>query len=602
VSVALRTRPLLASLLACAVLSGASAGSAGAQGLVDDGGASWRSAQPPPPAPPPGVEPSSTPVGLGHIGDIEFWAPNRGLLITAGNGNTVKPGVWAYNGRVWHELSEVCGGTDGRIAWAGPEEFWTISDGRPGQAANAKGELPQLADDTLCHFAGGRVVASYATPAFNISSYPAMHAAGCISANDCWFAGEPLPGEQPGSFHLHWNGSSVTAEPYTAESYPVQDMRLFRGQLVESVQLLASTQSEPPPLHVINREKVSPTFQALSGMPLYGEPGELPSALGFLHLSSAASALWGATGGAISGSEENELAPGQPTVVRLAGGEWSQLLGATTSPSGSTLFGRDVINSIAAEPDGEHAWLALQTRQDAANPSPTATALVARIAADGSLSTEDLQSLPSGEELGPKGGTAKVVCPAAHDCWLASTQGWLFHLTNGELRPQDTDPAFSGLISERPADASTLQLPPDSVPPDTSGLPGEVPSFATITEPSTRQTAATATAPLLSHLHSRLHGDTLELRFHLAVKTRIRLLAERRKRVVASTPKRTLAAGDRKLLLRLNPRSWPTRLRLETHPLAPLPTVSANSESTQTLSTSLVVLPNLRSLAQARLP
>ena len=34
---------------------------------------------------------------------------------------------------------------------------------------------------------------------------------------------------------------------------------------------------------------------------------------------------------------------------------------------------------------------------------------------------------------------------------------------------------------------------------------------------------------------------------------------------------RTLAAGDRKLLLRLNRREWPTKLSLQTHALAPLP-------------------------------
>ncbi len=55
-------------------------------------------------------------------------------------------------------------------------------------------------------------------------------------------------------------------------------------------------------------------------------------------------------------------------------------------------------------------------------------------------------------------------------------------------------------------------------------------------------------------MHSRLvHGTTLELRFHLAVKARVRLLAKRHKQLVASTPTRTLAAGSRKLLLRLNP-------------------------------------------------
>jgi hypothetical protein len=66
----------------------------------------------------------------------------------------------------------------------------------------------------------------------------------------------------------------------------------------------------------------------------------------------------------------------------------------------------------------------------------------------------------------------------------------------------------------------------------------------------------------------------LELRFHLAVRARVRLLAQRRKRVVASTPTRTLAAGNRRLLLHLDPRLWPTKLDLQTHALAPLPTIS----------------------------
>ncbi|HEX5851651.1 MAG TPA: hypothetical protein VFY36_01035, partial [Solirubrobacteraceae bacterium] len=85
--------------------------------------------------------------------------------------------------------------------------------------------------------------------------------------------------------------------------------------------------------------------------------------------------------------------------------------------------------------------------------------------------------------------------------------------------------------------------------------------------------------------------STLELRFRLAVKARIRLIASRRKRVVASTPRRVLRAGEQRLLLRLDPRRWPTRLRLQTHALAALPTVPAGSGGgNQTVSTSLVAL------------
>jgi hypothetical protein len=52
------------------------------------------------------------------------------------------------------------------------------------------------------------------------------------------------------------------------------------------------------------------------------------------------------------------------------------------------------------------------------------------------------------------------------------------------------------------------------------------------------------------------------------------------------------------LLLRLNPHRWPTKLELKTHPLAPLPTVAASGggAGTETVSTRLVVLPNLSGL------
>jgi hypothetical protein len=600
-------------LAAVALGAGPLSASAGAEGLKDDGEAKWELAQPQPPAPPPGVpgctpEPERgvlcTPVGLGKIGDIEFWAPNRGLLITAGNGSTIPPGLWAYNGRSWHELSSVCGATDGRIAWAGPDEFWTISDGRPGQAPDSQGNPAPLEGNTLCHFAGGRVVASYAKPAFNANSYQAMHAAGCISSQDCWFAGDPLPGGQVGSFHLHWSLGELTEEPYTPEGHAVEDIRLYRGQLYESVRLspgdlVSEASPGPPVLHVINPAGVRPTFQRLLGLPLYGRE-EFAEALDFLRLSAGEGATWGAAGPQRETPPGSE--PGQVTVVRGSARGWQQVLGPTTEPSGEAVLPNDVVNAIAGEPGGEgtseRAWMALDTTQDAAQPSPTAPAIVASIAADGTVSSEDEQQLPSGREgIGRKGAAAKIACPAPHDCWLATTQGWLFHLTNGrEGLPVDTDPAFAGLITERPADEGLPQVPPDAPPPDTSGLLGEPPaSLGPLTE--TPKPVERVAVPLLSNIHTRVvHGSTLELRFHLAVRARIRLLAERHRAVVASTPTRTLTAGNRKLLLRLNTHRWPTKLELKTHPLAPLPTVAPSAGATETVSTRLVVLPKLSGL------
>jgi len=612
-----RTSAVLALLALLLLLASASAPAAGAEGLADDGNASWQLEPTLPPELPDGQK-STTPIGLGKIGDLEFWAPNRGLLITAGSGSTIPPGVWAYNGVGWHELSIVCGATDGRIAWAGPEEFWTISDGRPGQALEAEGRTPPLEDNSLCHFATPtpeqklEVVASYAKLAFQADSYQAMHGAGCIAPTDCWFAGDSLPEPQVGAFQLHWNGSLMSAEP-NRQGYPVQDMSPFEDSLYESVQLsledrVTTKELEPAVLHRINPEGALPQFFSVPPtVPRYG-PEEFPEALGALHLSADSEALWGVAN-PVSESELPEGSEaGQVTVVRDAGGSWSQVLGYS-EPSRENPLAGYVVNSIAAEPGSESAWVALDTESDAASPSPTAPAIVARVSADGAVS--DLQMLPSAEEtaagVGPKGAAEKIACPAAHDCWLTSSQGWLFHLAPEAERelPADTDPAFAGLITFRPSDESTLQEVGDAPPPDDSGLV-EAPldyggAFAETKVPAVE---AKVQAPLLSDLHSRLiHGTTtLELRFHLAVKARVRLLAKRRKQLVASTPTRTLAAGNRKLLLRLNRHEWPTKLSLQTHALAPLPTSTVkeavggpehSGAGSNTVSTGLTVLPSV---------
>ena len=175
----LLTPTILAGALACAcALPAVSVAAEGGEGAV------WRLEQPSPPKAPPGTPELSLPIGLGQIGDIEFWEPNRGLLITHGNGKAIPPGVWAYDGVEWREIAEVCGASEGSIAWAGPDEFWTVSDGRPGQVSESSGtqferQVP-LEDNTLCHFAGGSVVGSYAHPAGEADSYQAMHAAACI--------------------------------------------------------------------------------------------------------------------------------------------------------------------------------------------------------------------------------------------------------------------------------------------------------------------------------------------------------------------------------------------------------------------------------------
>jgi hypothetical protein len=598
--------------------------------------ASWRLEQPPPPPPPPGVEGSSTPIGLGKIGDIEFFAPNRGLLITAGNPPTIPPGVWAYNGIGWHELATVCGATDGRIAWAGPEEFWTVSDGRRGQAEGL--QSTPLEDDTLCHFAAPagqplEVKGSYASLAFRSDSYQPMHGASCLSASDCWFAGGILPDPelQRGAFHLHWNGSSLTAEP-NPQGRAVEDMRRFGRYLYESVRVgrndkltFPESASAPSDLHLITPIGVQPTFISLTpGVPAYAE-GEVPAALDFLHLSSDERSIWGAADPA---ETPEGSAPGEVTIVHDSGNTWSQVLGPGADPPGGNPFTKflkpqntqeenanEQVNSVAAEPGGERAWLALTSGENASR-GAAAPALVARISSSGEVSQR--QTLPSSAEgETPKGVADKVACPAPEDCWLASTQGWLFHLSTSAARRAeqsnpDTDPAFSNPnpITFRPPDAGIPPIVPDAPPVDDSGLLGEPPSSrGSLTEAPTSNESRIPVA-LISHIRTRLlKGSVLELRFHLAVKARVRLLARRHRSVVASTPMRVFAAGDRRLLLRLNVRLWPTKLDLQSHALVPLPTVTVKEPvvggpehggvGANTVGTSLVVLPHTPSFTRS---
>jgi hypothetical protein len=297
---------------------------------------------------------------------------------------------------------------------------------------------------------------------------------------------------------------------------------------------------------------------------------------------------------------EPEEQEGQVTIARYSSSEeiWKQVIGPESTPSGKALFPGDVVESIAAEPATEGAWVALDSESDAEHPSPGALATVVHVDTDGSISGE--QTLPSTSEqergISAAGGASRIVCPAAHDCWLTTTQGWLFHLTTGKESLPVDDEGFTSLIASRPKDQGLLQLPPDAEP-EEEALHVEAPAndFTTSKAP---QIEARVTVPLLADLHSRLvHHDTLELRFHLAVKARIRLLAKRHGSTVASTPMRTFAAGNRELSLRLNPHRWPTKLDLQTHALGPLPTVSSRSPSVETISTSLAFPAKLESSA-----
>lgn len=573
--------------------------------------ATWRLAPAQAPPPPPGVAEAPYGVPVGTVGDISFWAPNRGLLITGGT-SLVPAGVYAYDGVSWHELSTVCGGAQGRIVWAGPDEFWTIANQRAGQQQSDshldETEYPAL---SLCRFANGQVLGSYAVPVGEPESWRKMTAGACYTPTDCWFGGGSGTEPQTGAFHLHWNGSTVTAV-YEPEDHGIVSMTPFNGQIDEAVQLSSSdawlSESEhkhPAAVHAIAAEGAEPLFSDMDiyspllehALPDEYEDGKVaPEALGGFELArnaplgEPATQMWAL---AVPQSPPSGSKPASLTIMRdeLRDGEesWSQLepvpggggplAGARILGGGEPGQGEALSDAIAPEPGGEDAWLSLNTG------SSTTVAQVEAGTCEEAANKKQLpcgrivqeDSLPQADErVGPRGKAGPIVCPASHDCWMATfaeeshAAGWIFHLSDGAAEEPDTDPFFDGqdgVITVRPVDSG--------IPPYYTGF-GEDDSLANqvvVPPPPVEQVPVKRAKrgkprPLLKHVKSRLvHHRELVITFVLMAKAHVQLVARDGRVVVAKTPRRTLRPGRHVLSLALSPDHWPTKLQFEAKPI-----------------------------------
>jgi hypothetical protein len=534
----MRARLLLLALFVAGLLAAQPAGAA-----------TWKSQQP--------VAPIGVPTAIGEVGDIEFWAPNRGMLITAGNEGS-PAGLFAYDGTGWYRYSTVCGGHEGRIAWAGPNEFWTISDQQAGQETGA-GPAQHL---SLCHFVNGVVVASYAEPLGGANSYLPMDAAACNGPSDCWFAGERLPGTvNVGAFHLHWNGSTLSPVPSLTEAQPeltdpgrsVSSLAFFQGTLYEGVDVepgdVAPRESpfEPSFLHAIFDSGPTPDF-----FPIYPEPAvepAEPAALDGIRLAGNEKSLW-----AIAGTDVEEEAKEAPLVMRIGPGGFAPV---TLNDPGEVLGVGVHILGTAVEPGSGAVWVSYRPEGFLSAPPARLT----RIEADGTVAAPTV--LPAeGEGVGHKGAAGPIACPAVEQCWMATREGWLFHL--GANPPQDNDPVLHTLVTFRPPDPSLPSASPLTLPEDDSGANVEKAANSqaeAIEEPLPKRKPA-----ILSKLHQKLvDGNVLQMTFVLRTRAHVRLLAELHHKVVAKTKLLTLGKGERKLRLRLDPKRWPTKLNLQVH-------------------------------------
>lgn len=511
----------------------------------------WRLEQPAPPAGAPFQ------VALGAPGSLTFWAPNRGLLAVEGNA-VVPRGILAYDGESWHTLATVCGGPGDtmRIAWAGPREFWTVSEpSRPRQGSGT----------ALCHFRDGAVVASYSTADNSADPYRQMNAAACNGPNDCWFGGvgsrDPT-GTRVGAFHLHWDGTDLRTVYNSTSGRAVTDLVATAAGFVETVAVGARRGApeapDPPP-----RETQPSLLHRIAGSTFANDPfvPALEADGGSELLAADVDAngdVWAVGGGAASGLAVAErgvdgVIQRLPLAVRsVAGGAFEEL-----TLSGAELGVADRFEDVAAVPGGAWAAVVPFAERGATN----VKAKVARIdAATGNVAVESLPAAGSG-----RGAAARIAFTSPTDGWLVTNAGWLFHYSDGSRPAKDTDPAFAGPITARPNEAAE-QFVPDTAPVDDSQLFAPPPvSVETETQETPEPEPLKA---LITNLRKpKLKGLTLHLTFRVSRRARVQLLATRRGRTVARTKNRTLKPGRHTLKLKLSRKRWPTALRFRTKEL-----------------------------------
>lgn len=504
-------------------------------------------------------------------------------------------GVYAYDGVGWHQLATVCGSAEGRVVWAGPDEFWTIADQRAGQLVVSSGEQIEAPAVSLCRFVSGVVAASYAVPLEEPESWVHMNGGACYGPSDCWFGGGDGRPPHIGAFHLHWNGSTVTAV-YEPEDHSVSSMASFEGSIYEAVQLksddvwLESEQEFPAVIHMIAPEGEDPfsdlaiySESAKHDLPIYGESKKVqPEALQGFDLvadapaGEAATQLWAAA----NPSQEPPASskPASLTVMRDMGGAWAQILpfnasgGEPAALAGQTLAGSSAqvgrsseigtAEAIAPEPRSEDAWLSLS--------GGTRVARLALLEADGKVArTETLPVATEG--VGAHGSAGPVTCPAAHDCWMATDEGWLFHLSEGLPETPDSDPMFDGedgVITFRPPDDGVPTVyPPGFAEDDSLANQQTIKVVNESPKPTIKHVKKVKPRKLVKHVISKLlNHRTLVISFTLTAKAHVQLIARRRNAVVAQTPRESLRPGAHTLALTLNPQQWPTKLQFEAKP------------------------------------
>lgn len=556
----------------------------------DASAATWRLAQPAAPAPPAGANPAPYPVPLGAIGDLEFYAPNRALLATAGSGSDllgqsgiVKEGLYRWNGNRWTAFSTVCSapvqGSSAapRVIWAGHQEFWTIAyPSAAVRATNPQGNGYK----TLCHFRDGAFIASYATPSNSADPYLELTSGACNGPNDCWFGGAARQ-DRAGAFHLHWDGSELRIV-YGPQGRPVLDMEAYRGKVYEVTDvsgndqdaILTTAEDQPLLIHSITTSDGVSTFVSdpfvAAPDPENGDPDEIDPETGDYYpvtepaltaIDGSPDVLWVAGGQSYTGPGkgnifEDRYARRPVLAAKVLDGPFTEISITDERVARHNLQVLD----IAALPD-RTAWLALQDQT-------IQGAVVAHVDLEGTVLDYDVLPLaddPDPNTIGGRTGAAsRIACSGVDACWLATSTGWLYRL--GVDDPSlliDDSPYFNTFLSTRPADATSVPDLSDAIPQDDSGadLPPLLPQFLT---PVEEPTPVPEPAPRARNVKVKVLGRTkIRITFRLTERAKVKVRLLHKKKVVAQSKRKTLKAGTKTFTFTVSPRKWPTDIKLD---------------------------------------